>query len=105
VTSKNSLPLLAGELLEEEVEFTLAELCSACGVPAERVLELVQEGIAEPVGGEYGNWRFRGVSIRRVHRAVRLERDLGVNVAGVALALDLLEELERLQRRLDRLEG
>jgi chaperone modulatory protein CbpM len=35
---------------------------------------------------------------------MRLQRDLGVNVAGVALALDLLEEIERMQTRLRRFE-
>lgn len=91
--------LLSGEILEEEVELTLGELCRVCGVPAEQVLELVEQGVAEPLGREPRRWRFRGVAIRRVHCALRLERDLGVNPAGAALALDLLEELERLRAR------
>jgi len=32
--------------------------------------------------------------------ALRLERDLEVNLAGIALALDLMEELEQLRREL-----
>lgn len=47
----------------------------------------------------------RGISVRRVRCAQRLEQDLGVNIAGAALALELLEELERLRARLHRLEG
>ena len=34
---------------------------------------------------------------------LRLESDLGVNLAGVALALDLLAEIERLSIRVHRL--
>jgi len=34
----------------------------------------------------------------RARIALRLERDLGINVPGVALALELLEELEQLRR-------
>jgi chaperone modulatory protein CbpM len=34
--------------------------------------------------------------------AQRLSRDLGLNAAGVALALDLLEEIETLRTRPDR---
>lgn len=98
------LALLSGEVLEEDVELTLAELCCACQVSAERVFELVQEGIVEPQGRNPAQWRFRGVSVCRVRSALRLERDLGVNVAGAALALDLLEEIEALRRRLRRLE-
>jgi len=37
--------------------------------------------------------------VRRVRCALRLESDLGVNLAGAALALDLLEELNRLRAR------
>jgi chaperone modulatory protein CbpM len=38
-----------------------------------------------------------------VRCALRLERDLGVNLAGAALALDLLDELNRLRARQRRL--
>jgi chaperone modulatory protein CbpM len=44
------------------------------------------------------------VSLRRIRCAERLEEDLGVNSAGAALVLDLLEELERLRTRLGRIE-
>ncbi len=97
------LSLMTGEVLED-VELTLGELCRRCGVPAEHVFELVEQGVAEPVGRDPGVWRFRGVSVYRVRCALRLERDLGVNAAGAALALDLLEELERLRVRRWRLE-
>jgi len=102
--TKDMLILLAGEVLEEDVELTLAELCRACQVPAERVFELVEEGLVEPLGREPGRWRFHGVSLHRARCALRLERDLGVNLAGAALALELLDELEAMRERLKRLE-
>ena len=98
------LALLTGEVLEEDVELTLAELCYACQVPAERVIELVHEGIVEPSGQNPAHWRFRGVSVYRVRRTLRLQQDLGINIAGAALALDLLEEIQTLRMRLRRLE-
>ena len=99
------MSLLSGDVLEEDVELTLAELCRACRLPAEQVYELVEEGIIEPVGRDPARWRFRGVSVRRVRCVLRLERDLGVNIAGAALALDLLEELESLRAGLGRFGG
>ena len=99
------LSLLSGEVLEDEVEMSLADLCRACRVPTKRVVELVEEGVIEPLGREPAQWRFRGVSVRRVRCAWRLEQDLGVNIAGAALALDLIEELERLRMRLRRFEA
>jgi chaperone modulatory protein CbpM len=92
--------MLSGDVLGEDVELTLAELCRTCQLPAERVCELVTEGVIEPQGREPDVWVFRWTSIRRVRCALRLERDLGVNLAGAALALDLLEELGRLRVRL-----
>jgi len=99
------LKLLSGEIFEEEIELSLADLCRACQLPAERVFELVQEGVIEPVGRDPARWRFQAISVRRVRCAQRLEQDLGVNVAGAALAIDLLEELQQLRTRLRRLEG
>lgn len=99
------LSLLAGEILEEDVELTLVELCRACHVTAEQVIELVEHGLIEPRGQQLSRWRFRGVSVRRVLCAQRLERDLGVNLAGAALALDLMDEVEQMRARLQRLEG
>ncbi len=99
------LKLLSGEIFEEEVELSLADLCRACQLPAERVFELVEQGVIEPIGRDPARWRFQGISVRRVRCAQRLEQDLGVNVAGAALAIELLEELERLHARLHRLEN
>jgi len=100
--SNDLLSLLTGEVLEEDVELTLAELCQACRLHAEQVFELVDEGIVEPLGGDASRWRFQGASVRRVHCAVQLRRDLGVNWAGAALALDLLDELRTLRARQSR---
>ncbi len=98
------LPLLVGDVLEENVELSLADLCRSCRLPADEVVELVAEGIIEPLGRDAIHWRFQGTSVRRVRCAVKLRQDLGVNWAGAALALELLDELRRLRARLRRLE-
>lgn len=100
--AKDLETLLSGDVLDEDVELTLGELCRTCQLPVERVYELVEEGIIEPLGREPAGWRFRWTSVRRARCALRLEHDLGVNLAGAALALDLLEELNRLRARLRR---
>ncbi len=93
------------ELLDEQMELSLAELCRACSVHAETVLAMVEEGLLEPRGAAPAEWRFPGPAVRRVQVALRLQRDLGLNLPGAALALDLLEELEILRRRLQALGG
>jgi chaperone modulatory protein CbpM len=89
---------ISAMLLDDTVEFSLAELCAACRVTEELVVDLVAEGIVEPLGHDRAQWRFKGLALVRVQRVLRLQQDFGVNLPGAALALDLLEELERLRR-------
>lgn len=98
--SQTNLSLLQGVVVEEEVPLTLAELCRACRVEESHVLVWVFEGVLQPVGTSPPDWRFRGDSLRRARLALRLARDLEINPSGVALALDLLDEIARLRTRL-----
>ena len=95
---------LNGILLDEHTEVTLNDLCRACSSSAEWVIELVSEGIVEPISYQQTHWRFTGVSLQKAQTAARLQRDLGINTAGIALALELLDEIETLHARLDCLE-
>ena len=87
-------------ILEEQTGLTLDDLCRACGTRTEIVVELVEEGVLTPSGDAPGAWRFTGVHLRHARVAVRLQRDLGVNTAGAALALQLMDELQTLRERL-----
>jgi hypothetical protein len=89
-------------VLDDDYHLTLGDLCRICGITAEQVLALVDEGVIEPATRE--PWRFHVICIRRVRCAYRLNRDLGINLAGAALAVELLEEIEQLRARLRRLE-
>ena len=101
--TKQTTDILSGQIIEDETRVTLRQLCDVCAVRAEYIIELVDEGFIEPSGVEKSHWCFSGVSIRRVQRAKRLQRDLGVNLAGAALALELLDEIEQLRARLERM--
>lgn len=93
-----------GTLLDEQNEITLEELTQACSGEIEWVVELVNEGILEPHGADMKKWSFTSVSLLKARTARRLQQDLGINIAGVALALDLMKEIEALQTRLNRLD-
>ena len=97
---KKSLPVLEGLVLEEDHFLTMSQICRICTVRSEHILELVEEGILEPTGTTVELYRFQVDSVLRVQMSCRLQKDLGVNLAGVALALDLLEEIEQLRNRL-----
>lgn len=80
---------------------SLEDLCRACSVQNEFVLAMLEEGVIEPAAGQSpDNWRFTGVQVHHVSVAWRLHRDLGVNLPGAALALQLLDEVETLRAQL-----
>lgn len=89
-------------VVEDEVQLTLLELCQASGAPRERIMTWVSEGMLQPLGDRPPEWRFTGVSLRRTRLASRLERDLELNPPGVALALDLMDEIVALKAALRR---
>jgi len=89
---------IQGMVLNEDTRCTLADLCRLCGVNAELVHDMIEEGILAPEGRSPQEWRFTFVAIKRVQTAVRLQQDLRVNLPGCALVLELLEELEELRR-------
>lgn len=91
---------LNGILLDESEILSLDDLCHACSRKMEWVVELVDEGIIEPIAGRRGDWLFPAASLPRAHVAMRLQRDLEVNIAGAALVLDLLDEVDMLRTRL-----
>ncbi len=91
---------VVSEILELEVELTFTQICQACGAGTQDVVELVEEGLLEPAGCDEEHWRFPGTSLQRARKALRLQQDLGVNVAGAALALELIDELNRLKTKL-----
>ena len=98
-------PTLTGLILDEDSVFTLTELSNACSMQTEYVIEMVEQGIVEPLEEqcEQLHWTFSGRSLVRARKARRLQQDLGINLAGAALVLDMMEELEQLRERLRRL--
>ena len=91
------------EIVDDSLQLTLRDLCQDCGVHAEAVIKMVEHGVLEPQGVDSGNWRFVGRDLIRIKRAIRLQQDLAINLAGVALTLDLLDEIATLRRRLHQL--
>jgi len=98
--SNNHVRVLVGEIAEEQESLSLARLCELCDGEASLIEELVDEGVLEVASA--GEPRFAGTALRRARLAVRLQRDLGVNTAGVAIVIDLLERIETLESRFGR---
>jgi chaperone modulatory protein CbpM len=91
---------LPGAIFEESAVLTVRDLSRMCAVDERHIVEYVEEGVLSVVEWNTAEWRFTGAALRRARLALRLERDLELNLAGVALAIELMEELERLRREL-----
>ncbi len=84
-------------------KYTVDELCSAADIAQDTLQEIVTHGIVKPVGESPSNWTFEWYSVTVINKACRLHRDLDIDWAGIALALDLLDELESLRSENERL--
>jgi chaperone modulatory protein CbpM len=92
----------AAVVVEERVSFTLSALCRASGADLEQVQALVGEGLLQPTGPGPEDWQFNGDALPRTRRALRLARDFDLDLATVALVMDLLAEIDCLRSRLRR---
>ncbi len=91
---------LTGELVDETMLYSLRETCEICGVHADYLVEMVEAGIVKPHGDQPRAWRFTAMAVMRSRKALRLQRDLDINMPGLAVTLDLLERVETLQGEL-----
>ena len=93
------------------VQLDMRTLCQEADITADYVIEIVEHGIVEPCGASPAQWRFSSHALSVAKRALRLQVELQLEWAGVALALQLLDEVEHLRaenshlrRRLSRFE-
>lgn len=89
--------------------FSFEDLCDVTELTSHVVIEVVEHGIVEPRGNDPTSWVFDVEMITVTKKAVRLHQDLGIDWTGIALAINLLDEVEslrveneKLKRRLER---
>ena len=106
-SEKKTLAAIHRVLMAAMVKTTahlLDGLCRACTAHTDIIIELVSEGVIDNAQVQQStppeHWRFTGLHLHRAKIAVRLQRDLGVNFAGTALAFQLLDELDMLRARI-----
>ena len=82
-------------------QLTLEGLAVCAGVHPTRIAYFVEYGLIEPIARTGPQWLFDPACIARLHMIERLRRDLGANLAGIAVILDLLDRLTALQREVE----
>lgn len=85
--------------------FTLHEICERGECHAEFVIKLVSYGIVSPMEERRPprDWQFDVIALARLQRALRLQQDLKLNLPGLAVSLDLLDEVQQMRKEVSRL--
>ncbi len=92
-------------LLDESQLLTLEEFCRLASADQDSVFEMIEFGILEPTQGKNKeSWQFTYIQLQRYQQALRLHDDLHINLSGVALSLDLLDQLRSLRAKIKALE-
>jgi chaperone modulatory protein CbpM len=86
------------EILDLAQRLDFEELRAACRVEAAWLDQFRAHGGLDETGR--GDRNYSAIHILRIRRALRLERDFELNMPGVTLAMDLLDEIERLRTEL-----
>jgi len=100
--TQTNITWIEGSVVEIEVHMSIVELSHASRTPEDLIMSWVSEGVLSPTGSSPQDWRFSGESLRRAKTAAHLTHDLELNIPGVALTLDLLDEINRLRSQLHR---
>ena len=85
-------------LRKERDHLTLDDLASRAGCSPALVEACVERGLLEPVQWEGAARTFDASMLPRLRLIGRLRQSLGINLAGVAVVLDLLDRVRALQR-------
>lgn len=96
--------IMTVEVFDEDYRISLDELRSMLNVEDDFIEQLLDFGLIEPIEASEENLYFDAHAFQRIHTALRLQRDLHINIEGIALALELLEELHELRERINVLE-
>jgi chaperone modulatory protein CbpM len=90
-----------GLLIEETTTISFHEVCQKYSIPEELLSEMIEQGLFADQCADKEQIALDQKALRRLEAAFRLHKDLGINLPGVALALDLLEEIEKMRQELE----
>jgi chaperone modulatory protein CbpM len=103
MTKKTDILIIA-DYSHADKPLSLHEFLEITHIPEEMLVQFIQYDIIHQPTLEREQWQFDTSHLARVQRALRLQHDLEVNLAGIAVLLDLLDEMDRMRERLALLE-
>jgi DNA-binding transcriptional MerR regulator len=86
---------------KDAYELTVETLAQRAGLHPATVKQFVELGLIEPVRSNGSDPAFDAAALLRLRTIGRLRSTLGVNCAGAAIILDLLDKLAALRREIE----
>lgn len=96
--------VVQGVIIERSEPLSFTELCHAIALQDNLVIEMVEQHLIVPQGHSQEDWQFDDIALKRAKVAANFYHDLGMNLEGIALALDLLDKIEQLETQIRKLE-
>lgn len=93
--------IFTGVLIEDTTTYTAIEVCQKYHIPQELLIEMIEHGLFPRTTTSPEQISFDAKALRRMESAFRLHNDLGINLPGVTLALELLDEIEKIHSELN----
>ena len=96
----NKHDIVTGVLMDEDTTLTVVVVCQHCHLPEVVLMEWIAHGL---LGDHYQPShaiQFDYHMVDRVCTAHRLQHDLEVNLQGVILALELMDEMAKMRDEL-----
>ena len=93
--------IIVGVLVDEETSISFVDICDNCDISEGELLDMLEHGLIPSIDVPTRELAFNRDMLNRIITAYRLQADLGINPAGVVLALELMDELEYLNQELD----
>jgi chaperone modulatory protein CbpM len=91
-----STAILEGLLVDTDCDLSLEDLCHATQSEPAFIHALIDYDIII-ANGRDTHLRFCAHALKRTRMAVSFQRDLHVNLSGIHLALELLDQIEQLK--------
>lgn len=93
--------ILIGVLIKEAESIPYNEVCHKYHIPKKLLIELMEHGLFSNQSTQIEQLKLNQKELHRMKSAFRLHRDLGINLPGVVLAIELLEKIEQMDDELN----
>lgn len=97
--SKQVEKIYEGIIIDEEEFISITHLCHNYNHSQEEIVELVEEGILNPIGSTKNEWRFHYRAIARIQKVRRLQKDFELDLSASGLVMQLLDRIEELESK------